>query len=175
MQPLQICDHNNNSVMQISQTTLDLIFELKEFSGDKLKNETDLTYLIEVSHSANKNKMFDDIIFTAKYINGLTKILQSNQTLSPNPQSNGGKLDADEARLRNGQARNKIKGEYKSQMKRLAEQLKEYSESFPPQAEQGMREDFQKRFLAMTQESMANLTTLVYDLSWLKLFYNSKK
>ena len=64
--------------MKLSENTVNLILEIKEYSGNKLKNEADVSLLIECASSNEKKELFDDMIFTAKYLNGLGKILHSN-------------------------------------------------------------------------------------------------
>jgi hypothetical protein len=150
--------------MKISQKTEDIILELNEFSGSKIKNTLDLSYLIEIADKSGKDKLFYDIQFTAKYLNGLTKILQSNVVLTPRPKIGEPAPDADEAR-------EKIMEEYKKNVVKLTGYLKDLL----LELDENIRTDMEERYLALNRTSMVNLTSLIYDLSWLKKYYNSKR
>lgn len=150
--------------MKISSKTTDIILELNEFSGSKIKNTLDLSYLIEVAEASGKDKLFYDIQFTAKYLNGLTKILQSNVVLTPKPKIGEPAANPDEAR-------DKIMEEYKKNILKFSAYLKDLL----AEADEQTRADIQERYLALNRTSMVNLTSLIYDLSWLKKYYNSKR
>jgi len=148
--------------MKVSKKTQELIAELDDYSGSKLKNSLELSYLIEIAGLSEKDKLFYDIQFTAKYLNGLTKILQTNVNLSSG--KNGDKIS-------NEEAREKIMGEYKSNMVKLTNYLKDLL----LEAHESVKADLEKKYLSLNRESMQNLTALIYDLSWLKKFNNSKR
>jgi hypothetical protein len=147
--------------MDISEKTLNLVLDIKDFSGGKLKNENDVATLIECSVSAEKQALFDDMIFIAKYLNGLGKILHSNMA--------GATLSGKDKIEEN--AEEKIKNEFRQSLVKLRIQIKEIVEA-------ALSEDknyFEQKYLVMTRESMINLTTLIYDLSWVKKYMNSRE
>jgi hypothetical protein len=148
--------------MKISRKTRKLIEELDEFSDSKLKNPAELSYLIEIASLSEKDKLFYDLQFNAKYLNGLTKILQTNVDLSS--QKNGDKVS-------NEEAREKIMGEFKANMVRFTN----YLEDLLLEADESVKSDLEKKYLSLNRESMQNLTALIYDLSWLKKLNNSKR
>lgn len=150
--------------MEISKKTEDIILELNEYSGSKIKNTLDLSYLIEIARVSQKDKLFYDIQFSAKYLNGLTKILQSNVVLSPKPKSGEPAPDPEEAR-------EKIMQEYKKNIIKFTQYLKDLL----LESEESIRADMEERYLSLNRNSMINLTSLIYDLSWLKKYYNSKR
>jgi hypothetical protein len=153
--------------MKISGKSKDILTELREYSGGKIKNESDLLALIELAAVSDKDKLFYDIQFTAKYLNGLGKILQTNVSLSSNkkPGSNGGPApNADEAR-------EKVMKEYKDNMMKFTAYLKDLLLD----ADAETRSVFDEKYLALNRSALVNLTTLIYDLSWLKRYYNSKR
>lgn len=153
--------------MKISGKSKDILKVLNEYSGGKIKNETDLLALIELAALSGKDKLFYDIQFAAKYLNGLGKILQTNVSLAANkkPGSNGGPApDADEAR-------EKVMKEYKDNMMKFTAYLKDLLLD----ADAETRSVFDEKYLALNRTSLVNLTTLIYDLSWLKRYYNSKR
>lgn len=123
--------------------------------------------LIEIADQSGKDKLFYDIQFAAKYLNGLGRILQSNVALTTQkkPGSNGEEPPtADEAR-------EKIMGEYKANMIKLTNYLKDLLLD----ADEADRKEIEEKYLSLSRTSMVNLTTLIYDLSWLKRYLNSKR
>jgi hypothetical protein len=154
--------------MNISSETQNLISELNKFSNSKLKNISELTLLIESSAASEKGKLFEEIIFSAKYLNGLEKILQGNivSGIAPNAALNGNKN-----KPLSNDARDKIKGEYKGSLKKLIVDLKELIGDF----EEPEKTGFTEKFLSMNRESMLNLSRLIYDLAWVKTFKNKQR
>ncbi len=153
--------------MKISDNTKKTIEELYIYSGNKLKNVIELMVLIEIAAQSGKDKLFYDIQFSAKYLNGLGKILQSNVALTTQkkPGSNGEELQtADEAR-------EKIMKEYKNNMVKFTNYLKDLLLD----ADEADRKEIEDKYLTLSRTSMVNLTTLIYDLSWLKRYLNSKR
>jgi hypothetical protein len=150
--------------MEISKTTKGKIEELNKFSGSKIKNPDDLSLLLEISQKSEKEKLFSDLQFTAKYLNGLGKILHTNISAATNPKGNGKPVSAEEARA-------KVMDEFKANMKKLTEQIAEYIKD----ADEESKKEFEEKFLSLNQQSLQNLTTLIYDLSWMKMFVNTKR
>ncbi|MEO8514592.1 MAG: hypothetical protein ABI543_13605 [Ignavibacteria bacterium] len=153
--------------MKISKKTKKILEELHEYSGNKLKNIPELGILIELADVTEKAKLFYDIQFTAKYLNGLGKILQSNVSLtSPKrPGTNGEPAPSAE------EARAKVMGEYKANMMKFTAYLKDLL----LEADEATRNTIEEKYLTLSRTAMVNLTTLIYDLSWLKRYYNSKR
>lgn len=153
--------------MKISDKTKKTIEELYIYSGNKLKNVIELMVLIELAEQSGKDKLFYDIQFAAKYLNGLGRILQSNVaiTTQKKPGENGEESPSAE------EARAKIMGEYKANMIKFTNYLKDLLLD----ADEADRKEFEDKFLSLSRTSMVNLTTLIYDLSWLKRYLNSKR
>jgi len=42
-------------------------------------------------------------------------------------------------------------------------------------ADKEIKTELEQKYLSLTRESMLNLNSLIYDLSWLKSYYNSKR
>lgn len=153
--------------MKISDETTSLVNDLIGFSGSKIKNPDVVAALIQLSRNSGKDKLFYDLQFSAKYLNGLGKILQSNVavTTQKKPGENGGPMPtAEEARL-------KVMNEYKSNIVRFQNYLKDIL----IEADETDRNELEGKFLTLNRTAMANLTTLIYDLSWLKKYFNSKR
>jgi len=150
--------------MKLSQKTSDLVQELDKFSGSKIKNIEDLSNLIELAEQSQKYKLFYGIQFTAKYLNGLGKILQTG-AVPTGKNENGNPPQSPE------EAKEKIMKEYKDNLLKLTNYLKDLLTS----ANENTKAEFESKYLSLSKPSLVNLTTLIYDLSWLKKFNNSKR
>ncbi len=149
--------------MKISENTTQIILNIKKFSGSKLKNDRDVSILIEASSERDKKKLFEDTVFTAKYLNGLGKILHSNHSAAPEAKTNGSIIDEN--------AEEKIKNEFKQNMLKLNSQISDIITNVPDED----KKSFENKYLAMNRTSLINLTSLIYDLSWVKKYLNSMK
>lgn len=141
--------------MNFSEPTLKLISELTLFSGNKIKNSSDLSIIIEASFLERNERLLNDLSFTAKYLNGLGKILRDNTiTHSVHDKSSA----------------NKIRNEFKEHIRKFTIQLTALIKDL----DESDRNIIEKKYLDMTRSSMINLTSLIYDLTWLKKFLNTK-
>ena len=154
--------------MLVSPETQNLISELNKFSNSKIKNLNDLELLVEASKTSGKEKLFDDIIFSAKYLNGLGRILQVgfNGGVRQGVNLNGSKKEPI-----SDDALDKIRNEYKQNLKKISNSLKDLIQSL----EESECTEFTAKYLSLTRESMVNLSRLIYDLTWLKTFKNKRK
>lgn len=164
--------------MKVSQKTKDLISELNKFSGSKLKNTDELEYLVELAKTSHKDKLFFDIQFTAKYLNGLGKILKTGVAAATNKNGNGHatgrRLDSLSGQGKpstSEEAGEKIMKEYQDNIVKLTNYLKDLLLD----ADESVTIEFENKYLSLSRTSLVNLTTLIYDLSWLKKYYNSKR
>jgi hypothetical protein len=149
--------------MQFSTQTLELYNQIKTFSKNKIKNEDDLCFLIELSNTQSQHSVFNEITFYAKYLNGLTKILQSGQI--------GSLRRSDLQQVKTEETLLKIKGEYTGHLKKLINLLEQYiSGTNPEQAEK-----FKKKYLDIKMQTLRNLNSLIYDLTWVKNHSNKFK
>ncbi len=152
--------------MKISQKTQEIMLELNEFSGSRIKNISELSGLIEIGETSGQDKLFYDIQFAAKYLNGLGKILQSSIAISTDKNTNGNANTPE-----NIEAKDKIKDEFRKNMKKITDDLKK----FIGYSDETFKKEFEEKFLTLSRTSLHHLTTLIYDLSWLKKFNNSKR
>ena len=148
--------------MSSSQKPGNLLQELIKFTGNKIKNPGDIEIILETSLQI-ENKSFDDLIFKAKYLNGLGKIIHSGLS---NMQ-----LDEQKKSLVQDDSVEKVKNEFKINLKQFILMLKEFIKHSPDD----VYKRFDEKYFNMDQASMVNLTTLIYDLSWIKKFRNSEK
>lgn len=149
--------------MKISGSTIKLISDIKNFSGGKLKNEEDISILIEASSGKAEKLVFKEMVFTAKYLNGLGKILHSNRKAALTASSDGKKIDEN--------SEEKIKNEFKQNMVKLSTQISDLITGIPAEDKKSLED----KYLAMNKSSLVNLTNLIYDLSWVKKYLNSIK
>lgn len=153
--------------MEISKKTRNVIEELDKFSGSKIQNLEELSILIELSDTSGKDKLFYDIQFVSKYLNGLGKILKTGISLPAGKSTNGN----EDSRVSPDDAKEKIMTEYKSHMLKLTN----YLNDLLIDADERVKSEITAKYLSLSRTSLVNLTTLVYDLSWLKKYYNSKR
>ncbi|MFI5144674.1 MAG: hypothetical protein ACHQJ4_03690 [Ignavibacteria bacterium] len=146
--------------MAIPQNKTEFIDSLAEFSQDKIKNMEDIGSLFE-SYISDR-ETFYDLIFTAKYLNGLGRILQKGfANIAPDKLTTENEQDS----------QRKIRGEYKTQLEKFIRIFNELAEKLP----QDEQERFNEKYFKLDRSSMVNVTTLIYDLCWVKKYINSEK
>ena len=130
-----------------------IIRKLDEYSSGKIINKEDLTRIINRSFNNEKENLLSDIAFSAKYIQGLMKIIQNRDS------------DIDEEYF------SKIKKELSENLEKVKSNLSDIvgkENSF-------ISNIFEEKYLGMTQVCLQNLTNLCSDLSWLKSYLNEFK
>lgn len=137
--------------MRFSEKTIDLILDIKEFSGGKLKNEFELSALIEFTINRENGKIFDDIIFKAKFLKGLGKVM-------------AGYNESEEKR-------EKLLAEYTTELKSLTELINTAIAATEPI----IKDTFHKKYFELTPECFMNLNLLLEDLSVCKDYFNDRK
>ena len=137
--------------MRFSEETIDLILDIKEYSGGKLKNEFELSALIEFTINNKNKKTFDDIIFKAKFLKGMSKVMAGT--------------------IENEESREKLLAEYTEELKGLTELIKDTLSQLDPV----ITGSFIQKFFELTPECFMNLNLLVEDLSVCKDYFNDKK
>jgi hypothetical protein len=133
--------------MIISEKIRDLIFEIREYSGNTLSFFYDISILIENSFYLKKRNEFLDITFRAKFLGGMLKIMQDEK--------------------RDAGSKEKISFEYQSQLKEFIALFKKFIVDFSEQE----KELFETKYLALTQESLSNMLILIKDLTIVKNFF----
>ncbi len=129
------------------------VAELKKFSGNKLKNEEELFSLVNIVIKTGRTDLFEKIVFTAKYINGLKRVLNSGRG---NPEiTNIGQIRED--MLHNYQ--------------KLLDQLNLLLEGENDPDMKGFRD----KFLIDERESFERLNSFLDDLEWVKMYLNEHK
>jgi hypothetical protein len=132
----------------IAANTKKLLSEINNHSGNKLKYIEELEFIIESSYKADKPNIFEEIIFTGKYLNGLNSILVNE---------NGAE-----------ESKSKIISEFGENFESLSAKLTLLSKS----GEHHQSDTFQKKFLDNNSDSYKNLIGLIEDLTFVKNYYN---
>lgn len=137
--------------MRFSEQTIDLILDIKEFSGGKLKNEFELSALIEYTKIKTNNISFDDIIFKAKFLKGLSKVIAVNTDSKENS--------------------DKLLAEYSDELKNLVILIQNSLQN----SDDIIVNSFKNKFFELTPECFLNLNFLIDDLSVCKDYFNDLK
>lgn len=131
----------------------ELIIEIENYSGNRLKRKEDLSTLIELAYSGNKNDLIEELSFTAKYVQGLFRIL---------------KQAADNADIQNT-------AQIKTDLSDNLEKVKNKIEELLLKADETTRVYFRETYLELSQNSLFSLTELMNDLEWTKKYLNQAK
>ncbi len=129
------------------------IDEVNSFSNNQLKRKEDLQKIYNESLTNNTTHLFEEMSFTAKYINGLMKVLKSG---IHNPEV---------------QSLEHVKKDLTSNLNKLVEQISHIL----LHSEDEMKNYFNENYLKMTQDSFQKLNELITDLDWTKKFLNDFK
>ncbi|HZW37738.1 MAG TPA: hypothetical protein VFF33_00410 [Ignavibacteriaceae bacterium] len=129
---------------------MSLIQEINEFSKNKLKRKEDLELILNAA--SNDKKLFADLIFNAKYVMGLQRVLKQNTT-------------------NNEDAKFKVQQDYSSNLMKIIEQLKIVANNF----QQKDKFFFEQNYLQLNHSSLNNLNELLSDLEWVKMYINDLK
>jgi len=130
-----------------------IINNIEEFSEFSLYKKADLKTLFEISLRDNKQKVFRDLSFTAKYVQGLFRILKTGTE-----NSEVKSLDH-------------IKKDFSQNMQKIADMIKEILEDSDVQ----IKRYFDVTYFDMSTQGLQNLRLLLSDLEWTKKYLNQQK
>lgn len=130
-----------------------IIEEIDEFSQYKLNKKTDLKTLYSLAVTEGKVKLFEELSFTAKYADGLMRVLKTGMS-NPDIKS----LDH-------------IKKDFTHNMQKIVDQMKEIVAI----ADEQIKRYFEITYFDMSQQGMQNLTLILSDLEWAKKYFNMQK
>lgn len=130
-----------------------LLKEVEDFSKISLPNKENLLLVFTEGLKAENLKSFNNLIFTAKYVQGLKRVLGKGASL---PDVNN--LED-------------IKKDLSENLISVMEILKEFNTSMP----EDKREGFQNKYLNMNHECLTNLNNLLECLEWTKIYLNDLK
>ncbi len=128
----------------------DFIDEVEIFSNNQLKKKEDLQKIYNESLTNNTTHLFEELSFTAKYLNGLMKILKSGVN---NPEV---------------QSLEHVKKDLTSNLNKFIEQVNHIL----LHSDDDLKNYFDENYLKMSQGSFQNLNELISDLDWTKKYLN---
>ena len=130
-----------------------IIEEIDNFSEHRLNKKTDLKTLYSLSIMAGEGKTFEELSFTAKYAEGLMRVLKTGIN---NPEIKT--LDH-------------IKKDFTHNMQKIVDLMKE----IVSHADEQIKRYFEITYFDMSQQGMQNLTLILSDLEWAKKYFNIQK
>jgi hypothetical protein len=139
--------------MENMSSSVELLREVDNYSGNKIRKREDLQILFEEALKKGNEGKLDELSFTAKYVQGLKRVMQQAQKNNEI-----------------GDISN-IKKDYSASISKVYEQIRELLE----ESNEGLKGQFEATYLQMTQESFQNLNYLLEDLEWTKKYINQQK
>jgi rhamnogalacturonyl hydrolase YesR len=136
-----------------SNLSAGIIDEIDEFSQHKLNKKTDLKTLYCQSIKDGKEKTFEELSFTAKYVQGLMRVLKTG-TSNPEVKS----LEH-------------IRRDFTHNMSKIVDLMKEII----AKTDETIKIYFEKTYFDMSHQGMQNLTLILSDLEWAKKYFNIQK
>ena len=130
-----------------------IIEEIDDFSQHRLNKKTDLKTLYSLSFMEDKGKTFEELSFTAKYAEGLMRVLKTGTN---NPEVKN--LDL-------------IKKDFTHNMQKIVDQMKE----IVAHTDEQIKRYFEITYFDLSQQAMQNLTLILSDLEWAKKYFNMQK
>ena len=136
-----------------SEKFLNEIESFTSAKGGQLRRKEDLSIIFDETFKHNKEKLLEDLSFTAKYLQGLMMVLKKG-TQNPEVQS----LEY-------------VKSDFSLNLNKVTTQLKEVL----AESDQGVKGHFNKTYFELTQQGFQNLNELLSDLEWTKMYLNEQK
>ena len=131
----------------------EFIDQVEKFSKSKLKRKAELLRIYEEVLRNNLEVEFDELIFTAKYVNGLLRIVQKN--------SPGSEISNIE----------EIKKDFSDNVNKVVQQIKKIISNVDEQ----LKSHFNEIYFELSQQGFLNLIELLSDLEWTKMYSNEIK
>jgi len=135
--------------MKISEKTSGIISDINDISRSFIKNNYEVSALIEISFKADKQEIFRGLIFTSKYVTGLKNVLTSD------------KLSGEEYI-------DKTYGDFNSNLQKIFDLLKLMLKD----EEKEVIDFFENKYFVMSHDSISNIIELAKDLSICKEYMN---
>lgn len=131
----------------------EFVNEVEKFSKSKLKRKAELIRIYEEAVNNNNEKLFEDLIFTAKYVQGLLRVVKSG---SANSEINN--LD-------------QIKKDFTDNLNKVVLEIKKIISG----ADEDMKTHFEQTYFELSQQGFINISELLSDLEWTKIYLNDRK
>ncbi len=134
-------------------STEKFITETEEFTSHVFNNKSDVSELIEISAEFKSEEQFNELVFTAKYVKGLARILNKAPGIP--------EVESVEH----------VKKDMSENIKKFSEQLRGIVSTI----EESKKKYFVEKYLSLSRESMLNLNSLLEDLEAVKKYLNYVK
>jgi hypothetical protein len=139
--------------MKVEISNKSFLDEVEKETRSILKNRTDIIKLIEICVADGKEKEFEDLIFTAKYIQGLMRVIKKAPSIAE------------------VQSVDHVKNDFTENMKKVIEQIR----NIINEGDKESKTYFEEMYLSPNQQSFENLTLLLTDLEIIKKYVNIMK
>lgn len=130
-----------------------IINEVEKFSRSRLKRKIELLRIYEEAVKYSNIKEFEDLAFTAKYVQGLLRVVKSG---TANPEINNIEM---------------MKNDFSDHMKKAVDQIR----GIISNGDEILKQHFENTYFELTQESFINMSELLSDLEWAKMYMNEIK
>jgi hypothetical protein len=131
----------------------EFITQTEDFTGHFFNNKSDVRDLMELSFKCGKEKDFDELIFTAKYVRGLIRAIKKAPGIP-------GAENVDQ-----------LKQDISENIKKISTQLRAILST----ADVKTKSFFEEKYLALNEKCINNLNLLLEDLEALKKYSNYLK
>ena len=131
-------------MLTVQQKALELLDTIERFAQRKFRYRTEISTMLELAVSRNQKRVFEDIMFLAKFLWNSYNLMQR---LGPM-----------------GEEHPKLTAEFRESLEKFSTLMKALLKEGPDD----IKESYKVNFFTMSQESMNNLIQLASELSWLK-------
>jgi len=131
----------------------ELVKRVDEFSNFQLQKRDDLQRFFAISMEGKNYKLFEETIFTAKYVLGLMRAMKKGASFP--------EIESLEH----------VKKDLTENMEKISGQIRELISS----ASEIDNNYFEEKFLKLDADSFLNLNKLLEDLEWTKKYFNDLK
>ena len=131
----------------------DFLKSVEEYSNSILQRKNDTKKIIEIVVENNLDEQFEKLVFTAKYIGGMFRVLKTAPGI---PEVNS--LD-------------NIKSDLNENIKKAVEQMKELISY----SDEATKEYFKENYFNLSSQNFSNLSQLFSDLESVKKYLNYLK
>jgi hypothetical protein len=137
--------------MSINLSDKNFLTGVEDYTGGLLQKKNDIIKIIEIAVAEDKLELFEKLIFTAKYISGMMRVVKNAPGI---PEVN---------------STDHVRKDLNENMKKGIEQLKELI------AFSNERDYFDKTYFTLSAQNLSNLTQLFSDLESVKKYMNHLK
>jgi len=139
--------------MGMNLTDKNFLIGVEEYTGSLLQKKEDIKKIIELVAAKKKEEEFGKLVFTAKYISGMMRVLKNAPGI---PEVNS--VDH-------------VRKDLNENMKKGIEQLKEIISS----GSESVGDYFNKMYFNLSTQNFSNITQLFSDLESVKKYMNHLK